>query len=62
MITITAILTGASSALLLLLAAIHFASRKRNAQKTLFILWALCIFPAMAALTFAIVSDSVTPM
>jgi len=58
MITITAILTGASSTLLLLLAAIHLASRKRNAQKTLFILWALCIFAAMAALTFALVSDS----
>jgi len=58
MITITAILTGASSVLLLLLAAIHLASGKRNAQKTLFILWTLCICASMAALTFALVSDS----
>ncbi len=58
MITLTAILTGASSALLLLLAAIHIASGKRNVQKTLFILSALCTSAAMAALTFALASKS----
>lgn len=58
MITITAILAGASSALMLLLAVIHIASGKRNTQKTLFILWALSIFASMAALTFALVSRS----
>ena len=58
MITLTTILTGASSALLLLLAVIHIASGKRNAQKTLFILSALCTSAAMAALTFALASKS----
>ena len=58
MITLTTILTGASSALLLLLAVIHIASGKRNVQKTLFILSALCTSVAMAALTFALVSKS----
>ncbi len=58
MITLTAILAGTSSALLLLLAVIHIASGMRNAQKTLFILSSLCLFAAMAALTFALVSGS----
>jgi putative PEP-CTERM system histidine kinase len=58
MITLTTILTGASSALLLLLVVIHIASGKRNAQKTLFILSALCTSAAMAALTFALASKS----
>ncbi len=58
MITLTTILTGASSALLLLLAVIHITSGKRNAQKTLFILSALCTSAAMAALTFALASKS----
>ena len=58
MITLTTILTGASSALLFLLAVIHIASGKRNTQKTLFILSALCTSAAMAALTFALASKS----
>ena len=58
MITLTTILTGASAALLLMLAVIHIASGKRNVQNTLFILSALCTSAAMAALTFALASKS----
>ena len=56
--TLTTILTGASSALLLLLAVIHIASGKRNIQRTLFILSAVCAAAAAMALTSALASKS----
>ena len=56
--TLTIILTGAASTLLLLLAAIHIASGKRNVQKSFFILSAICTAAAMTALTFALASKS----
>ncbi len=56
--TITTILTGVSSALLLLLAVIHIASGKRSVQKTLFILSAICAAVAAGALTSALASKA----
>jgi putative PEP-CTERM system histidine kinase len=56
--TLTTILTGASSALLLLLAVIHIASGKRSVQKTLFILSAICAAVAAGALTSALASKA----
>lgn len=56
--TLTTILAGASAALLLLLAVIHIASGKRNVQKSLFILSALCTAAAMTALTSALASKA----
>jgi putative PEP-CTERM system histidine kinase len=56
--TLTVILTGAASGLLVLLGAIHAASRTRNIQRTLFILSALCAAAATAALTWALASKS----
>jgi putative PEP-CTERM system histidine kinase len=58
MTTLTAILTGSSSALLFLLAVIHVSSRRRSAQKTLFILSAAIASAAAAALTLALISRS----
>jgi len=56
--TITTILTGASSALLLLLAVINIASGKRSVQRTLFILSAICAAVAAGALTSALASKA----
>ncbi len=56
--TLTIILTGTASALLLLLAVIHIASGKRNVQKSFFILSAICTAAAVTALTFALASKS----
>jgi len=56
--TLTVILAAAAASLFALLAVVHGASRRRNVQKTLFVLSALTAAAAMTSLTLALAAVS----
>jgi putative PEP-CTERM system histidine kinase len=58
MTVLPALLAAAASLLLLSMAAVHIASKRRNVQRTLFALAALCTSGAMAALAIALASKT----